>query len=89
MAAPSSARTRASAASTAAMAVAMRPRVVATAAVLGEGKLEELGKFTGGKGRVPSAAKPKTNKARERFEPRDGASKVDELEDDSDDDDDE
>jgi GTP-binding protein HflX len=44
---------------------------LAPAAVLGEGKLEELGKLTGGKGRVPSAAKAKTTKARERFEKRD------------------
>ncbi|MBL8680988.1 MAG: GTPase HflX [Myxococcales bacterium] len=52
--------------------VCQRRDHLAPSAVLGEGKLEELGKITGGKGRVPSAAKAKTTKARERFEPRDG-----------------
>jgi GTP-binding protein HflX len=51
-------------------AVTQRRDQLASSAVLGEGKLEELGQLTGGKGRVPSAAKAKSTKARERFEKR-------------------
>src|SRR5262249_9699018 len=39
----------------------------AAAAVLGEGKLKELAHWTGGKGVVPSGAKPKKTKARARW----------------------
>ncbi len=58
--------------------VTQRRDQLASSAVLGEGKLEELGALTGGSGKVPSAAKPKSNKARERFEKRDGQDEPDE-----------
>jgi GTP-binding protein HflX len=48
--------------------VTQRRDALAAAAVLGDGKLAELAAMTGGKGVVPSGAKPKKTKARERFE---------------------
>jgi GTP-binding protein HflX len=47
--------------------VTQRRDALAAAAVLGEGKLKELAELTGGKGVVPSGAKPRKSKARERF----------------------
>jgi GTP-binding protein HflX len=41
---------------------------LATAAVLGEGKLKELGALTGGKGVVPSGAHERKSKVRKRWE---------------------
>jgi GTPase len=48
--------------------VSQRRTSLAPAAVLGQGKLLELGTITGGSGIVPSAAKVKTSKARTRRE---------------------
>jgi GTP-binding protein HflX len=48
--------------------VCQRREQLAAAAVLGEGKLAELGQLTGGSGRVPSPVKARTSKARARFE---------------------
>jgi GTP-binding protein HflX len=45
---------------------------LAPAAVLGEGKLKELARITGGKGIVPSRAPEKKTKARERQKAEDG-----------------
>jgi len=47
--------------------VTQRRDALAAAAVLGEGKLRELAELTGGKGVVPSGAKPRKSKARERW----------------------
>ena len=47
-------------------AVTQRRMTLAAAAVLGEGKLVELGAFTGGTGVVPSAGPPRKTKARAR-----------------------
>jgi GTP-binding protein HflX len=47
--------------------VVQRRDSLAAAAVLGEGKLLELAQLTGGKGVVPSPAKPRKSKAREKF----------------------
>ena len=62
--------------------VSQRRGGLATGAVLGEGKLEELGKITGGSGEVPSSAPPRRDKARARRAednddetPSDGASR--------------
>jgi GTP-binding protein HflX len=57
--------------------VTQRREQLASSAVLGEGKLEELGHLTGGKGRVPSPAKAKSTKARERFEKRGDSDELD------------
>jgi GTP-binding protein HflX len=46
--------------------VTQKRATLAPAAVLGEGKLKELGELTGGKGYVPSPAKPKKTKVRAR-----------------------
>ena len=48
--------------------VSQRRGALASGTVLGEGKLKELARYTGGLGYVPSAATKKTTKARERFE---------------------
>jgi GTP-binding protein HflX len=45
---------------------------LAAAAVIGEGKLKDLAKWTGGKGVVPSGASPKKTKARERWKAAEG-----------------
>ncbi len=45
---------------------------LAAAAVLGEGKLKELADLTGGKGVVPTGAKPVKNKARARWAAENG-----------------
>lgn len=50
--------------------VTQRREYLASSAVLGEGKLEDLALLTGGTGHVPAPAKAKTTKARERFEKR-------------------
>jgi GTP-binding protein HflX len=42
--------------------------VLATAAVLGEGKLEELASWTGGTGQIPQGPRKKANKARAKWE---------------------
>jgi GTP-binding protein HflX len=47
--------------------VTQRRATIAAAAVLGEGKLRELARYTGGRGVVPSGAKEVTNKAREKW----------------------
>jgi GTP-binding protein HflX len=47
--------------------VTQRRDALAAAAVLGEGKLKELAELTGGKGVVPSGAKPVKNKARAKW----------------------
>ncbi|HEY1692356.1 MAG TPA: GTPase HflX [Polyangiaceae bacterium] len=47
--------------------VSQRRDALAAAAVLGEGKLKELATLTGGKGVVPTGAKPVKTKARERW----------------------
>jgi GTP-binding protein HflX len=48
--------------------VTQRRDHLAPSAVLGEGRLEDLGKLTGGKGKVPAPAKAKPTKARAQFE---------------------
>jgi GTP-binding protein HflX len=48
--------------------VTQRREHLAASAVLGEGKLEELGSLTGGPGRVPAPAKARPTKARAQFE---------------------
>jgi GTP-binding protein HflX len=48
-------------------AVSQRRDGLAAAAVLGEGKLQELAAMTGGSGVVPSFSPPRRSKARERF----------------------
>ncbi|MEO7329706.1 MAG: GTPase HflX [Minicystis sp.] len=48
--------------------VTQRRGALAPAAVLGEGKLRELGAITGGSGVVPSAAPERKNKARARWQ---------------------
>jgi GTP-binding protein HflX len=47
--------------------VSQRREALAAAAVIGEGKLKDLAKLTGGKGVVPSGASAKTSKARARW----------------------
>src|SRR5579859_7803200 len=47
--------------------VTQRRDSLAAAAVIGEGKLRELGELTGGKGVVPSGAPERKSKARERW----------------------
>ncbi|WP_394824645.1 GTPase HflX [Pendulispora albinea] len=47
--------------------VSQKRDALAAAAVLGEGKLKELADITGGKGYVPSAAKERKSKARDRW----------------------
>ncbi len=47
--------------------VSQRRDALAAAAVIGEGKLKDLAKLTGGKGVVPSGASTKTSKARARW----------------------
>src|SRR3954466_12749823 len=47
--------------------ISQRREALAAAAVLGEGKLKELGELTGGKGTVPSRAPERKSKARARW----------------------
>src|SRR3984885_7420366 len=62
--------------------VSQRREALAAAAVIGEGKLKDLAKLTGGKGTIPSGASTKTSKARARWK----AEGKDEPEDESGDD---
>ncbi len=48
--------------------VTQRRDALAAAAVVGEGKLKELADLTGGKGVIPSGAKERKSKARDRWE---------------------
>ena len=57
--------------------VTQRRDTLAAAAVVGEGKLKELADLTGGKGVVPSGAKERKSKARDKWE---AAAAVDEPE---------
>ncbi len=52
--------------------VTQRREHLAASAVLGEGKLEELGRRTGGPGKVPAPAKARPTKARAAFERDEG-----------------
>ena len=70
--------------------VSQRRNALAPAAVLGDGKLKELGDLTGGPGVVPSAAPKRKDKARLRWEAeKSGEGTAQEPGDDEDEDDDE
>ncbi len=56
--------------------IVQRRETLAAAAVLGEGKLKELAELTGGKGVVPSGAKERKSKARDRWRRAEGAAEA-------------
>ena len=60
--------------------VSQKRDALAAAAVLGEGKLKELADITGGTGYVPSAAKERKSKARDRWKANDSAEDASEPE---------
>jgi GTPase len=62
--------------------VSQKRNALASAAVLGEGKLHQLAQLTGGSGTVPSGAPEKKDKARARRAAAEDAAAPDELEDD-------
>ncbi len=66
--------------------VSQRRGALSPAAVIGEGKLRELGAITGGSGVVPSAAPERKNKARARWQADQGEAAVNEDAPDDDDD---
>jgi GTP-binding protein HflX len=69
--------------------ISQRREGLAAAAVLGDGKLKELAKLTGGSGAVPSGATARKSKARARFEHDSGhgdSSATDDVDEDADDD---
>jgi GTP-binding protein HflX len=65
--------------------ITQRREALAAAAVLGEGKLKDLAKLTGGKGVVPSGAPERKSKARARRESADKDESEDEDEDEEED----
>ena len=60
--------------------VSQRRDALAAPAVVGEGKLKELARLTGGQGVVPSRAPERKSKARARREPTDGGDAAEPLE---------
>ncbi|MFO0757680.1 MAG: GTPase HflX [Byssovorax sp.] len=60
--------------------VSQKRSALAAAAVVGEGKLRELGAITGGRGVVPSAAPERKNKARARWKDEAGDGEPEEIE---------
>src|SRR5580692_3406123 len=64
--------------------VTQRRDALAAAAVLGEGKLKELAKLTGGKGVVPSGATARKSKARARWQAPEGEDDEETVDDDAD-----
>ncbi|WP_394834823.1 GTPase HflX [Pendulispora rubella] len=64
--------------------VSQKRDALAAAAVLGEGKLKELADLTGGQGYIPSAAKERKSKARDRWKANDAVDDAFEAETDAD-----
>ena len=60
--------------------VSQKRKGLASRTVVGEGKLKELAKLTGGSGEIPSSAPDRTSKAREKWEAEEPEEKEEETE---------